>query len=69
MGAGEGGRTMDGPGHLYIDYECPININEYGESKWGHQDGKNAPKISGVTVGVIELKISTHQWKAHTSRV
>jgi hypothetical protein len=43
-----------------MDYGCPINIRKQGESKWGHQDGKNAPNISGVTVGVTELKISTH---------
>jgi hypothetical protein len=69
MGAGEGGRTIHGPGHLYIDYGCPINMNEQGDSKWGHQDGKMRPKTSGVTVGVTEFKISTHQWKTHPSCV
>jgi hypothetical protein len=48
MGAGEGGRTMHGQGHLYIDYECPININKPGKSKWGHQDGKMRPKPVGL---------------------
>jgi hypothetical protein len=52
---------MNGPGHLYIGYGCPININKQGERKWGHQDGQNAPKTSEVTVGVTEHKISTHQ--------
>jgi hypothetical protein len=61
MGAGEGGRAMNRPGHVYIDYECPININEQGESKWGHQDAANVPETSEVTVGVTEHKISTHQ--------
>jgi hypothetical protein len=61
MGAGEGGRAMNRPGHVYIDYGCPININEQGESKWGHQDATNVPKTSEVTVGVTEHKISTHQ--------
>ena len=61
MGAGEGGRTMNGPGHPYIDYGCPINIIEQGKSKLGHKDGKNASKTSEVTVGVTEHKISTHQ--------
>jgi hypothetical protein len=48
MGPGEGERTIHGPGHLYIDYGCPININEQGKSKWGHQDGKMRPKPVGL---------------------
>jgi hypothetical protein len=48
MGAGEGGRTIHGPGHLYIDYGCPMNINEQGDSKWGHQDEKMRPKPVGL---------------------
>jgi hypothetical protein len=54
MGAGEGERIIHRPGHLYIDYGCPININEQGRSKLGHQDGKMRPKP------VVLLKVSQY---------